>query len=119
MNGIPQIRRRRRAREERRLVHSKWLWRLTPDRRERAERAMLAEPALAGELSRILGFDEDLDEHFVLGFTSQPDPISPHKRLSDGFAAMALRCQQLRAEAHLRRRVELERSAEEAASKSA
>jgi hypothetical protein len=72
---------------------------------------MLTEPGLAGELTRILGHDEDLDEHFVLGFTARPDPISPQKRLSDGFAAMALRCEQLRAEALLRRRVELERSA--------
>lgn len=92
-------------------MHSHWLSRLTPDRRERAERAMLTEPGLAGELTRILGHDEDLDEHFVLGFTARPDPISPQKRLSDGFAAMALRCEQLRAEALLRRRVELERSA--------
>jgi hypothetical protein len=118
MTSILHIWRRWRTREERRVVHSRWLWRLTPDLRERANRAMLAEPALAGELTRILGHDESLDEHFVLGFTAQADPISPQKRLSDGFAAMALRCEQLRAEAFMRRRVELERSAERAASKS-
>jgi hypothetical protein len=111
MTSIFQTWRRLQTRDERRSVHSRWFWRLTPDRRLRAERAMLTEPALAGELARILGYDEDLDEHFVLGFTAQPDPISPQKRLSDGFAAMALRCEQLRAEAFLRRRVQLERSA--------
>jgi hypothetical protein len=111
MTDISQVRRHWQSGDERRMVHSHWLWRLTPDRRERADRAMLAEPGLADELTRILGHDEDLDEHFVLGFTARPDPISPQKRLSDGFAAMALRCEQLRAEALLRRRIELERSA--------
>jgi hypothetical protein len=111
MISILQTLQRLQTRDERQSVQSKWFWRLTPDRRLRAERAMRIEPALAGELARILGYDEDLDEHFVLGFTAQPDPISPQKRLSDGFAAMALRCEQLRAEAFLRRRMQLERSA--------
>jgi hypothetical protein len=79
---------------------------------------MVAEPVVAIELARILGHHEDLDEHFVLGFTARPDPISPHKRLSDGFAAMALRCGQLRMEAHLRQLSELERSAEKTVLKS-
>ncbi len=114
MGSILQTWRRQQTSEERTLVHSRWLWRLTPDRRVRAEQAMRAEPGLAGELIRILGHHEDLDEHFVLGFTARPDPISPQKRLSDGFAAMALRCEQLRAEALLRRRLELERSAKRA-----
>jgi hypothetical protein len=111
MISIFQTWQRLQTRDERQSLQSQWFWRLTPDRRLRAERAMHVEPALAGELARILGYDEDLDEHFVLGFTAQPDPISPQKRLSDGFAAMALRCEQLRAEAFLRRRVQLERSA--------
>ena len=118
MTSILHNWRRWRTREERRVVHSRWLSQLTPERRERAHRAMLADLALAGELTRILGHDESLDEHFVLGFTAQADPISPQERLSHGFAAMALRCEQLRAEAFLRRRVELKRSAERAASKS-
>lgn len=78
---------------------------------------MRAAPPLAGELLRILGHHEDLDEHFVLGFTARPDPIAPDERLSDGFAAMALRCEQLRAEANFRRRLALEHSAHRAASR--
>ena len=78
MISIFQTWQRLQTRDERQSLQSQWFWRLTPDRRLRAERAMHVEPALAGE-------------HFVLGFTAQPDPISPQKRLSDGFAAMALR----------------------------
>lgn len=107
-----------RVREERRAVHSRWLGNVAAERRLRAERAMRTTPALAGELLRILGHHDDLDEHFVLGFTARPDPIDPGERLSDGFAAMALRCEQLRAEAHFRQRLALERSAERAASRS-
>ncbi len=95
-------------------MRSRWLRQVTPERRARAERILLAEPKLAVDLLRILNCDEDLGEHFVLGFTAQPDPISSEKRLSDGFAAMALRCEQLRLEALARRRIELERSARRA-----
>jgi hypothetical protein len=102
------------AREARSIVRSRWLCHVAPERRARAERALLAEPGLAVDLARILSCDEDLGEHFVLGFTAQPDPISSEKRLSDGFAAMALRCEQLRLEALARRRVELEQSAKRA-----
>jgi hypothetical protein len=97
-----------RTRRERFIVRSRWLRRVAAERRARAERALRAEPKLAGELVQILSPDQDLGEHFVLGFTARPDPTSPQKRLGDGFAAMALRSGQLRAEALLRRRLELE-----------
>jgi len=93
------------------IVRSRWLHRIAAERRARAERALRDEPKLAGELVQILAPDEDLGEHFVMGFTARPDPTSPQKRLGDGFAAMALRCGQLRAETLLRQRLELEHSA--------
>ncbi|HEY8082001.1 MAG TPA: hypothetical protein VIE64_00415 [Solirubrobacterales bacterium] len=114
LTRIARAWRRWRTREERFIVRSRWLRQVTPERRARAERILLAEPKLAVDLLRILNCDEDLGEHFVLGFTAQPDPISSEKRLSDGFAAMALRCEQLRLEALARRRIELERSARRA-----
>jgi hypothetical protein len=114
LTNIARAWRHWRTREERSIVRSRWLRKAAPERRVRAERALLAEPGLAVDLVRILSCDEDLGEHFVLGFTAQPDPISSEKRLSDGFAAMALRCEQLRLEALARRRVELERSARKA-----
>lgn len=100
-----------RTREARHVVRSRWLWRVGPERRARAERALREEPKVARDLVRILGSDADLGEHFVLGFTARPEPASPTKRISDGFAAMALRCGQLRTEELSRRRLELERSA--------
>lgn len=100
-----------RTREARYVVRSRWLWRVGPERRARAERALLEEPGVAVDLVRILGCDEDLGEHFVLGFTARPEPASPNKRISDGFAAMALRCGQLRMEELSRRLLRLERSA--------
>lgn len=103
-----------RTRRDRLLLRSRWLRRIATERRARAERALHAEPKLAGELVRILAPDEDLGEHFVLGFTSRPDPTPPQNRLGDGFAAMALRCGQLRAETLTRQRLELEHSARSA-----
>lgn len=100
-----------RTHEARCIVRSRWLWRVAPERRARAERALRAEPGLAAQLVRILCCDEDLGEHFVIGFTARADPTPPDKRISDGFAAMALRCGQLRTEELSRRRVELEHSA--------
>ncbi len=100
-----------RTRRARLIVRSRWLRRIAVERRARAERALREEPKLAGELVQILAPNEDLGEHFVMGFTARPDPTSPQKRLGDGFAAMALRCGQLRAETLLRRRLELEHSA--------
>lgn len=103
-----------RTRRERLIVRSRWLWRIAAERRARAERALRTEPKLAGELVQILAPDEDLGEHFVLGFTARPDPTSPQTRLGDGFAAMALRSGQLRTETLLRRRLELEHAAKRA-----
>lgn len=105
---------RLRTRREHQAVRSRWLSPISPELRMRAERALLVEPHLAGELVRILGNDEELDKHFILGFTARPDPISPQQRLADGFAAMALRCEQIRAHTLLRRRFEFERSARRA-----
>lgn len=95
-------------------MRSRWLRRIAAERRARAERALRAEPKLAGELMQILAPNQDLGEHFVLGFTARPDPTSPQKRLGDGFAAMALRCGQLRAETLLRQRLELKQGARRA-----
>lgn len=114
LRAIRQAWQRMRTRQERLAVHSRWLFPIPAERRGRAERALLTEPALAGELTRILGNDEELDKHFILGFTARPDPISPEQRLADGFAAMALRCEQLRAHTLMRQRFEFERSARRA-----
>lgn len=114
MTGLARVWWRWRTRRERLIVRSRWLWRVAAERRARAERALLAEPKLAGELVQILAPDEDLGEHFVLGFTARPDPISPQERLGDGFAAMALRSGQLRAETLLRRRLAMEDAAQRA-----
>lgn len=103
-----------RTREARFVVRSRWLSQIAPERQVRVEQALLEEPKLAHDLERILSCNKDLGDHFVLGFTARPDPISPEERLSDGFAAMALRCEQLRLEALSRRRVELESSAKQA-----
>lgn len=103
-----------RTRQERFLVRSKWLCRVAAERRGRAERALATEPQLAAELMRILGNDDELDNHFILGFTARADPISPQQRLADGFAAMALRCEQIRAHTLTRQRFEFERSARRA-----
>jgi hypothetical protein len=118
MSGVRRAWERLQTRQERLAVRLRWLRPIPPEQRMRVERALLADPQLAGELVRILGNDEELDKHFILGFTARPDPISPQQRLADGFAAMALRCEQLRAHTLLRQRVEFERSARRATERS-